>query len=162
MKYFTKDWCFGDMSDIEMNKNEKDYQLYLNLIFNRLPPTLKFLTKHICLHDGIICKATFSESKKHLKLNGIFGNKQYGYYELVIIYYKTQKVTPKLLDEAFTNRFIQLLYDEIEISAKKSFLHKMIFENSTEFEVDFKDVGLQIFNKSQKDYIPQKCQIIIE
>ena len=87
MKYFTKDWCFGKLDDKEYENVERNYQKYIENIYEDLPATLKILIKNINLHDGIIKKGTFLKKENLFELEGIFGDLNFGYFGLTLKYY---------------------------------------------------------------------------
>ena len=72
MKYFTKKWCFGQLSTNTTNKIINDYNVYIETIYKELPVPLKFLIKNMSLHDGIINRVVFFKNNKILEIYGIF------------------------------------------------------------------------------------------
>ncbi len=161
MKYFTKKWCFSELSDDEINNNINLYNRYINFIYDNLPVTLKLLLKSISLHDGIINSVTYVKSKKFLELSGIFGDLQFGYYNLIIKYLNINHFEKKYLEEILNNND-EILRDEIEKLSNSNYSHKFIFNSGNEFEIVFSDIELYFRNSSSKEYKKKKCKINIK
>jgi hypothetical protein len=162
MKYFTREWCWSELSDKVINNISKDYERYINSIYIALPFTLKMIAKKINLHDGIISTISISFSEENLVLSGIFGDLEVGYFKLEICY---ESIFDFDLDHTilfFSEKEIEILRDELEVVSNfnsEFFVHKFIFSNKSEFKICFRDCYLTIENATSKDYKKTPCTI---
>jgi hypothetical protein len=162
MKYFTNDWHFGNLKDKEVGKISKNYWKYIDKIYDTLPFALKILSKNISLHDGILKKLTYFSNRNELILEGIFGDLQIGYFFLKIKYLNLINFDIQHLKNIYSNGFIQILSDEIELLFDKRYCHRMFFSNKNEFEINFSSIELEIIDAISNDYNIQNCLLKIE
>ena len=162
MKYFTQEWCWGDLNDTQIKQIEKKYDDYINCVYSRLTFPLKLLANRINLHDGIVKKLKFFFSKKKLILFGIFGDLEVGYFYLTIEYIGIKNVDPDVVFRVFAKKKIEVIRDEMEIlknSNDECFVHRFIFSNKSEFQVEFIGCNLKIESASEKDYRNKFCTV---
>ncbi len=162
MKYFTKDWCFGKLDDKEYENVERNYQKYIENIYEDLPATLKILIKNINLHDGIIKKVTFLKKENLFELEGIFGDLNFGYFGLTLKYYEIKLLSQDLLKSIFENKNLEILSNEIEKLNRQKYSHQIIFDNGHEFEIEFKNLELRLINESSESYQRVNCKLLID
>ncbi len=156
MKYFTKEWCFGNLTDEATEEKIVQYNEYINNIYTRLPVSLKILVKGISLHDGIINKVKFANNV--LTLYGIFGNLQTGYFFLTIKYLEVLSLNKEALEFIFNNKKIEILNDEFEKLDENNYLHKLFFASKQEIEIPFRDVAIEIQNTFPDNYKKSYCK----
>lgn len=160
MKYFTKDWCFSNLNDEEIENSLINYDKYINTIYNRLPVTLKLITKNINLHDGRIKKFILYKDQKILILEGVFGDLEVGYFSLEFKYRNACVSDMDNLMSIFNNQRVEILRDELEILSNNYYSHKMIFSMKKEIDVIFEDVSIHLENKKPVDYDINFCEFI--
>lgn len=160
MKYFTRQWCWGELSDAQIEKTSQRYDAYINGVYLKLPPPLKLLATSIHLHDGIIKKFTLSSSKKDLILSGIFGDLDIGYFKLKIKYKDIRNFNSEDTSELFMQKKMEIIRDEIGIEKSGIFVHRLIFSNQSEFQINFCECGLEIANATGKDYTKTPCSLV--
>lgn len=158
MKYFTKEWCFSDLDDHEIEKRLKSYREYIGNVYEKLPFVLKILSKDINLHDGRIKKASFIKDQNIFVIEGVFGDLQSGYYLLEIKYVNISKLSEDVLVSVFKDQEIEVLSDEIEVFPENYFSHRMLFSTKKEINMAFKDIQIVIRNAAPKDYTKSYCQ----
>jgi len=162
MKYFTKEWCLGKLSDNKVNRILNDYNNYIKNIYEKLPLPLKLLTKNMYLHDGIITNVIFFKDKLSIELSGIFGDLQFGYYKLDIKYFNIDYIENEILKNIFFNKNIKILSDEIELLINDRFSHKFFFDTDKEIEIIFSNIKICISDASKKDYKNVICKVDIK
>ena len=159
MKYFTKEWCFGDLDDDVVEERLEKYREYIKNIYSGLPFVLKILAKDLNLHDGIIKKITYSNTK--FMLEGIFGDLQIGYFFLKIKYLNIFPIFNSHLISVFKNKTLEILSDEIEIVQEGHYIHKLLFSTKQEIEIAFKDLAIEIRSSSPQNYKKKLCKLKI-
>lgn len=162
MKYFTKQWCWNNLSDKKIRDISQRYDNYINLMYPKLLFHLKILSKNISLHDGIVKKIKLSPSKKDLIFFGIFGDLEIGYFSLKTEYKNIINFELDFAFNLFSKKNVEIIRDEIEIieNDDTTFVHKFIFSNKSEFQIEFRDCSLQIENANAKDYRKKRCSLI--
>ena len=80
MKYFTKEWCFGDLDEKEINNIVKKYKAYIKSEYSKFPFVLKVLSSNINLHDGIVRNIIFDQNNNFVRTSEIFGDLEVGYF----------------------------------------------------------------------------------
>lgn len=159
MKYFTKEWCYGYLTEKKIITQKKSYEDYIASIYHKLPFSLKILYEGISLHDGALMKICFDNNKHILILKGVFGDLQVGYFLLEIKYLKVQNLHDEFLKNVFKNQRIEILSHEIEMLSKEHYSHRMIFNTRNEIEIIFSDMQLKLQNTTQKKYFKSKCKL---
>lgn len=161
MKYFTKDWCFSNLDDDEIEKRLKNYRTYIHNVYKKLPFVLKNLIKTINFHDGKLEKVSFIQNKRTLILKGVFGDLEVGYYFLEVKYLKVSNLEIDFLDSVFKNQEIEILSDEIEVLNENLFSHKILFSTKQDINIQFQDIKITIQNAKPKDYKKLHCHLKI-
>ncbi len=149
MKYFTKDWFSGDLSEATVDERVEKYNQYLDEIFEALPFTLKVLFRSISLHDAIIEKVVYDEERKTATFHLLCGDRQVGYFALIIEYLNASKLDSSLFEE----NTLEILRDELEwLKNENKYSHKLFFSDKSETEIVFEDISLQLSTKGPLDY----------
>lgn len=161
MKYFTKEWCFSDLDDSEIDRISESYRDYIEDTYKRLPFVLKILAKNLNLHDGRLIKVSFIKDEGCLLLDGIFGDLQMGYFFLEIRYLGISGLSEDVLNKIFKNQELEILSDEIEFIYDKHFSHKMLFSSKNDIDLQFTDIQIVIRNATPKDYKKYSCHFDI-
>jgi hypothetical protein len=156
MKYYTKDWCFGKLSDEEIEKMDQKYNFYINKIYSKLPFTIKLLAKEINLHDGIVKKIKLSPRINVLFLEGIFGDLQTGYFSMEIKYIDIKEIDSTTF-AGLKDKKIEILSHEFEAVSDKRYVHRMIFSPGDELEIVFSDISINIQNLEPTAYKKSEC-----
>lgn len=162
MKYFTKKWCFGDLTEKAIQDRVDAYKTYIDKIYDELPFVLKVLSKEINLHDGIIKKITLNKDSSILNMIGIFGDAQVGYFVLNIKYVNVSNLNEKNLGSTVNTKNLLILSDEIEKIEGNLYSHRMIFSSKRELEINFEKIEIKIQNANQKQYKMKTCKLIIQ
>lgn len=157
MKYFTKEWCLGILNEKKINSIANEYNEYIDKIYYKLPVTLKLLAKNVSLHDGIVKSVLFDKKNNILEIYGIFGDLQFGYFNLGLRYFNVDAINISKVHEIFLNKNIEILNDEIEILSEEKFSHRFIFQTKQEFEILFTDIEITVTNASSKEHKMEIC-----
>lgn len=157
MKYFTKEWCFSNLGDYEIDRISKSYKDYIDSTHAKLPFVLKILAKSLNLHDGRLMKVSYIQNEGSLLLDGIFGDLQTGYFFLQIRYLGVSGLSEEVLRAIFKDQVLEILSDEIELFSENYFSHKMLFSSKNEIDIQFKDIQIGIRTATSKDYKKYAC-----
>jgi hypothetical protein len=149
MKYFTNDWFFSKLSDDDIEEISGRYWGYIDCIFEKLPFTLKVLSKYVNLHDGVVVESNFNKEKHVLKLELFCGDLQSGYF-LLQLHYNGISDQSKNLEKI--ENFLEICADELEMIDHNHFNHRILLSNSIELQIGFSDISINIINKKPEDY----------
>ena len=105
---------------------------------------------------------TFLKKEKTFELEGIFGDLDYGYFNLILKYYHIRSFNEELLKGLFENNKLEILSHEIESQGNNKYAHKIIFDNGKELEVVFKNLELKITDDISKNYKRVSCKLLID
>lgn len=152
MKFFTEEWCSGKLKTSETKKVARDYQAYLDEIYDELPFPIKLLAKHINLHDGILGEIQYSKSSNMLILNGSFGDLETGYFSLQLKYLGISNFDLNQVASLCKNQKLEILRDEIELLTTGGYSHRLFFAIKKELEIFFRNLEIEIKYIDAKDY----------
>jgi hypothetical protein len=150
MKYFTKEWFSGDLTDQEAEKVKYQYWNYINSIYSNLFFPLKLLSKQINLHDSVITEICINEKNSSLILNMISGDLETGYFSLQISYNQVENIKKKSFDCIDFSKSVEILSDEIEKLTEKRFSHKILFSSKEEIDIHFGNIAIKIADAPDK------------
>jgi hypothetical protein len=159
MKYYTLDWCFGKMSEAELDIIHSEYISYIDTIFKELPFTIKTILRTISLHDGILNAISYNTQNHTLSLKGVFGDLNSGYFHLYLEYKNCQSNDMVKIKQTLSDQFLEVLSDEFELLESGKLKHSILFSNNSEVAFVFDDLKLNIENTSEKSYIKSACAI---
>lgn len=137
------------------------YNEYINSRFMTLPFTLKLLSKHINLHDGILQQIVYNHTQNSLAMKCVCGDLQIGYFLIKIKYLGLDGPKEEELLSVFDGRCIEILMDEIEILENQSYSHKMIFNTRSEIDIIFRKVEIDVRDSSSTGYKKKPCRVKI-
>src|SRR5262249_5892200 len=145
MKFFTRAWCDGEMSDEEADRVPELYAAHLRAIRSRLPFRVRRFVDDVNLHDGLIREVVLSDADHTLRITIRAGDQQVGYYDAELVYHdvETEPATVAVLDRARGSDSYELLYDEFDASEADRLVHRFIFQPEGEAAIAFRDLSWQ-------------------
>jgi hypothetical protein len=141
MKYFTRHWFEGDISDEESDAVWAAYRTRRDAILPLMPPTVKELATSINIHDGIVERIILNHDSESLQCDLICGDLQRGYFRLELMYGGV-KVDPLELAAIARESAIEALYDEIDVLSNGLYEHRILFTHSREISIEFRTLQL--------------------
>jgi hypothetical protein len=149
MKFFTKEWLTGQLTDEEYEKVIPAYRRHRANILPELSSNLLDFFKVVNIHDGTIRKVIIDYTYSTLGLYLRCGDLQVGYYDVDIQYQGIQ------LDKSVVDMLVKmahdsntLLYDELDVTDSKMFVHNIIFESEDAVSLIFQDL---VFEKTMQN-----------
>ena len=125
MKYFTPEWCNGQLSDVEYDRAREAYQQHYVALEPSLPDAVRQISA-LLLHDAFIERATFDRRSRLLVIEFLGGDLQVGYRSIVLTYSEAQFDFARLAVIARASE-TAFLYDEIDSLPDASYQHSIIF-----------------------------------
>ncbi|WP_155826387.1 hypothetical protein [Leptospira alstonii] len=143
MKFFTKKWASGELSDEEAQEVPELYQKHLDGIIPELAFSVRALALGISLHDGLVQK--FQKRGHNLEIVIIVGDLQVGYQTLKLTYISGKLLASKAMHEKLKKKnAVEIIYDEIDIGAKAGFIHRILTSSRRHFEIQFTDLRISL------------------
>ena len=138
MRFFTREWLSGELTDAAFDAVPAAYRLYLATL--RLPPDVLALSE-VDLHDGLMLDIKYAPESEQLHLYLRCGDLQQGYFDLYINYSGACLDDPSLsiLRHAMQAPKAEFLYDEVD-RAGDHFEHQFILSSRDEACVSFTTV----------------------
>ncbi len=145
MKYFTRSWLNGGMSEAEHEATVASYSDYLDRVVPELPQSIAALAREPSLHDALIRRVVLDFAAQSLKLELLSGDLQFGYFDVEILY---RRVEWSLLDQAALVRRAEdpeteFLYDEVERISGDTYEHRVLFWPDDEIAIRFGELEFQ-------------------
>lgn len=163
MKYFTREWCHGNVSEEESDRIVESYWSHIDRISERLPDKLVVLAKEVSLHDGLIRRIYLDSSSKHLELDLVCGDLQVGYFDLELKYegLEIEDYFPTLLDAIFKHTKIEVCHDEVDIDNSNRIVHRTIFYPEYEIELVTDSLTYSKVPREEREVAPgDRCLLI--
>lgn len=156
MKYFNQDWCDSKLDDSLIEKIQENYWKYIESIYDKLPFTIKILSKWVYFHDGFVKNLNINTKTKICKINCLLGDLQTGYF-ILNVKYSDAELLSNFNIKSFHNQNIEILSDEFELLSCQKYSHKILFLNKKEIEIQFSSV--EIFIKDTFARVQYKCKV---
>lgn len=142
MRYFTRGWANGELTDQEDEAVWKAYDARLGEIAPRLPPSITRLHDGVSLHDALIESVRWKPSAAELRLSLVGGTSEAGYQAIDLTYRGAMLGWHRLesLRNVACNREACILYQEIDIADDGALVHRLLFWPSDEVTIDFREL----------------------
>ncbi|TSC32341.1 hypothetical protein FOF48_09865 [Corallococcus sp. Z5C101001] len=144
MKWFTRGWYDGDLSEEEEEGVRAAYSLHLEELAPRLREGAEVLVASVNLHDGQVRDWTVP-SEGAIELRVLIGDRQVGYEFLTLRYLDAELIRAPKSDFSVLELMRQgaeLLYDEVDIADDGRFEHRVLCWPDAEFGVRFRAVDV--------------------
>jgi hypothetical protein len=152
MKFLTRDWVNGELSDAEAESLPGRYQQYLAGLLPGLPGSVRQLATELNLHDGLIRSVRLNRISSGVLLALTCGDAQTGYFDLEIHYSSAELAPPDVatLRTVTENADTEILYDEIDVSDGR-YIHRLLFSPEGEIEIRFQSLAIQVAPRPNRD-----------
>ncbi len=139
MRYFTRGWACGDLTDAEWKHALAAYRARIAEIAPQLPRGMLRLTRDVSLHDGFIEQIVWNPTKSRLRLSLVCGNVGSGYYLVQLTYDGAMLGSARIesLKRAASSRDPEVLYDEVDVAEEGHLCHRILFNPSEEVTLEF-------------------------
>jgi hypothetical protein len=135
MKFFTKEWAAGDLSDEDFERVPSNYAQHVEAL--AIPPDVVDLDR-TSLHDGILERILATDDS--LVLSFITGDLQQGYFETSIRYQtRDAAAAARGLQALIEYQAVELIYAEVD-RLDSHFVHRLLFASHEEVAIPFTSV----------------------
>lgn len=145
MRYFTRDWADGLLSDEETDRASDAYRARLAEVRPRLSPGAAELAD-ADLHDAVIDLVAWAPHERRLVASWVAGDLQRGYVEVSAVYtgVTLEAGAVEALRDLARDRAAELMYDEVDLADDGSLRHRLLFWPRHEVVVAFGDVQVTV------------------
>lgn len=140
MRFFSKQWLSGELSDDEYDAMPEDYWRHVASL--QLPPDVLALSQ-VNVHDARALDVSEEARASRLSIRLRCGDLQCGYSQVHIVY-ANGRIDGALLAQlqrATTMPLDEILYDEVDRAGER-FEHHFIFASKTEISISFGSVAI--------------------
>src|SRR5512138_2648091 len=154
MRFFTRAWYSGELPDAEAEAVPDAYRRHLEALTADLPAGVRTLAEGLNLHDGRIRRITLDADAREVRLELRCGDRITGYEDVVVTYVDAELEPSVLaaLRDATTDRSTEVLYDEVDVAARRRFTHRLSFWPYREAELTFHDVVIERAPAAGRDF----------
>ncbi|HMK12900.1 MAG TPA: hypothetical protein VK461_15020 [Acidimicrobiales bacterium] len=145
MRYFTRGWTHGELSDEETEDARSRYWARVDEIAPRLPAPLPELAKSVSIHDALVDHVCWEPSIDRLTLRLVCLKADPAAYEAVEIVYEGAMLGVRRIEtlrQVALSRETELLYDEVDVDDEGTFAHRILFWPADEVTIDFRSMSL--------------------
>ncbi|HLP85143.1 MAG TPA: hypothetical protein VK157_12400 [Phycisphaerales bacterium] len=141
MKFFTRDWCQGKMTDEEAEAVILRYQRHLDKL--DLPASIRELAS-LNPHDACILDAQHEPREGTLRLRLRCGDLQIGYFDATLTFTQAglTSVDAATLARARYPAKFDIIYDEVDKVAGDAFEYRLLLHPTGEVLIGFKHVTI--------------------
>ena len=140
MKWFTREWASGGLTDEEWESRRQDYASHLDAIGPQLRNGAEELIASVNLHDAQILSANTGGATFHLRV--IAGDLQRGYERLSLTY--DDVVSEGLVVDSETHADVsEIVHDEVDLSPDSRFEHRLLLWPEGELCIRFRTLQVQ-------------------
>lgn len=139
MKFFTRGWVHGDMTDEDADAVAPAYWRHLDTID---PPEAVLDLAHLNPHDAYILSVEHTASTDSLQLHLRCGDQQIGYFDAFVNFtgVMIQPAHVASLLEAKRPAEFEILYDEVDRADAGTFEYRLLLYPAGEIAFQFRDV----------------------
>ncbi len=151
MRWFTHEWHDSELSETQIDAAIKDYATHLADLTPHLPADVRTLAA-LYLHDAQVQEWTSDETSFSWRL--LIGDLQRDYEFAAITYHDAELIgagAAGLRDARLTDDPVELLSDEIDITADGTYEHRFHLYPGHEFGVRFASVTVHLSPASGGD-----------
>jgi hypothetical protein len=156
MRFFTRDWLDGALSDSDAERRERDYKDHCTAIWGQLTPELRKLAREIDLHDGVIEQASLRRESGAARLVVVTGDLQRGYWTTVLDYCGMPEPDIELtpLRRAIGAGVAEILASEVDVAQRTRFVHRLVLIDQSEICLSFDDLALSVTARPDRSLRP--------
>ena len=158
MKYFTREWATGKLTDDEWRERDAAYQNLLDALLPHLPSAVAEIATEISLNDALVRRVTLRRAEHWIRLEFLCGYQQRGYFDLSLIYTNVDFGFLDIRELASIARDprTEVLYTEVDLVADGVYEHRILFWPRGEMTLRFRE--LQVRRKARNDRIWQRVE----
>lgn len=139
MRFLTRAWHAGELSDEDCDRVEDEYRAHQRLVRPKLPPRLRAYAESISIHDGRLRSVRLDRSTRDLRVALRAGDTPRGYFDLDLVYTGVSLDALDVTALALIARDpkAEALYDELDVTNEGLLQHRLLFWPYREVAITF-------------------------
>lgn len=139
MRFFTRAWCTGGLSEEAWERAPKEYASHLEQLMSTLPVKVQAFAREVNLHDGLFREVVIDRFKSEVTLRLRCGDLQVGYFDLDVTYQGADldSIDLAALRAAAEAPGTEILHDELDVHPSGRVIHSIIFSPEHEVSMTF-------------------------
>jgi hypothetical protein len=144
VRFFTRAWHAGELSDEEADLVETRYAEHLAALLPALPEGMRQRLTSVMLHDAQFIACTVDYRHRRVSMSLVGGDLQLGYSAIDLTYddVAVDRLDVAALRSAVANPDTELLCDEVD-AENGLFVHRFLSWPYREFDLHFRTVQLR-------------------
>ena len=141
MKFFTRDWADGDMTDAEADAVAPAYWHHVGAL--DLPTPVRALAD-LNTHDASVLDVALHPAANTLRLRLRCGDQQTGYFDAMLTFTGAtiRPADAATLERARRPANVEVLYDEVDRADGRTFEYRLLLYPAGEVSIRFTDVAI--------------------
>jgi hypothetical protein len=145
VRFFTRGWHSGELSDEESEETVRDYEAHLEAISARLPDPVLVLAREVNLHDAVIERVEWEPAAARLVLR-LVTRPDEGNEAVTLVYSDVMLGEQRLevLRAVARDRKTEILYSEVDVDGEGVLAHRLLFWPRDELTIEFGTMNLEV------------------
>jgi hypothetical protein len=146
VRFFTRGWHRGELSDEESERTVRDYHAHLQAISARLPDPMMALAREVTLHDARIERVEWEPANAQLVLRLVTTWPSGGSQAVTITYSGAMLGEHRLdvLRNVARDRETEILASEVDVDEEGVLAHRLLFWPRDELTIEFGALTLEV------------------
>jgi hypothetical protein len=146
VRYFTRGFANGELSDQEVEAVHRAYAERLRTIETALPDAMKALRDGPSLHDAILERVRWGPSTGNLVIAFVAGTSETGYKTVSLTYrgamLGAQRVSA--VQRIARDRETCVLFQELDAESDSTLVHRLLFWPTEEVTIDYRGLDYAV------------------
>jgi hypothetical protein len=151
MRFFTRGWTQGDLTDEECKDVVRAYAAHVATLAPTLPESLRALASDVDLHDAAIERVDWDPAQRRLRIQIVTGSVRTGSPQSVVVTYIGTQLGERpirTLQDVARDRETEILYHEVDRELDGGFVHRILFWPRDELNIWFDELILEVSDRS--------------
>jgi hypothetical protein len=133
VKWFTREWASGQLSDEEWERRRQEYSDHLNAIGHQLANGAEELIASLNLHDAQILSDSAAGTSFYLRV--VAGDLQRGYERISLLY--ENALVNRRISTSSGDTASEIVEDEVDLGPGDLFEHRLLLAPDGELAIQF-------------------------
>lgn len=153
MRFFTREWKNGELTDEEYDAVVPAYWQHYAEIASKLPTTVQQFSPTISLHDGLPWYARVDRTALTLEIISRCGDQQVGYFDLALRYRLTSVRAECIAAVArmVADSEAEMFYDEFDLAPHGQYVHRILLWPTDELAIEFSEFSYECIARPDRE-----------
>ena len=155
MRFLTRAWHSGELSDSDHEAAAAAYRAHRATVLPRLPETARWFAETVDIHDGLLRAVTLDREAATLQLRLRCGDLERGYFDLELTYsgVRVDRLDVPVLRTIAASEPPEALYLEEDVIEAGWYVHRWLWwPFRRELDVEFADLTFQREPRAAREF----------